>query len=373
MASARIFLVAGEPSGDRLGADLVERLARRASIEPSGVGGPELARVGLSSLFPMSDLAVMGWRDVLLRYPLLYRRMRQTVRAIRSENPDIVVFIDAQVFSQTVAQTLRKSGYKGTLLLYVAPSVWAWKPERARVLKPLFDEVMAVLPFEPKVMKELSGPPTSYVGHAAARDIRARSMQPDRGPLLLLPGSRSGEIGRHLPLMRATAEAVRGHARVSGLVLLTVASQVDRIKREVRGRPDEVSVVSGADAARRAFDEAVAAVAVSGTITLELALAGVPMVVTYIGDRGQLANREKYRVPFVGLPNIVVGRELVPEVLLRAPETGRLVANLRRLLDDSGAMEAQEAGFAEIRRKMREGEPGEAPVDPAERVLAYLR
>ena len=138
----RLFIVAGEPSGDRIGADLVRRLRTHRGVQLSGVGGDALQGEGLRSLYPMSDLSVMGVKDVLIRAPLLLWRIRQTANAILEARPDILVLIDSQVFCQMVAQRLRKAGYKGQIILYVAPAVWAWKPERAPTLKPLYDAEM---------------------------------------------------------------------------------------------------------------------------------------------------------------------------------------------------------------------------------------
>ena len=154
----RLFIVAGEPSGDRIGADLVRRLRTHRQVQLSGVGGDALQGEGLRSLYPMSDLSVMGVKDVLMRAPLLLWRIRQTANAILEARPDVLVLIDSQVFCQMVAQRLRQAGYAGQIILYVSPAVWAWKPERAPTLKPLFNEVLAVLPFEPAVMRKLDGP-----------------------------------------------------------------------------------------------------------------------------------------------------------------------------------------------------------------------
>ena len=232
--AARIFLVAGEPSGDRIGADLLKRLRIERQIVPLGVGGPELEGEGLHSIFPMSDLSVMGLNDVLKRLPLLYMRMRQTAEAILRQNPDLVVLIDSQVFSQTVAQRVRKAGFRRPILLYVAPAVWAWKPERAPTLKPLYDEVLAVLPFEPAVMRKLDGPLTTYVGHPALGHTSLRPSQPEKGPLLLLPGSRPGELRRHLPVMEVVATTLRRHPRITDFVLPTPKAEEERVLDAVR-------------------------------------------------------------------------------------------------------------------------------------------
>jgi len=367
----RLFVLAGEASGDRIGANLVKRLRERTNIELAGVGGAELSAVGLRSLFSMSDLSVMGWSDVLVRLPLLLWRAKQVADAIIRGRPDVVVLIDSQVFTRVVAERVRKAGCNVPMLLYVAPAVWAWAPERAAKLRPLFDEVLAVLPFEPRVMAELGGPPTSYVGHPALTRQPMRDIQPERGPLLLLPGSRTGELKRHLSLMRAAVEALQEHPKVSGFVLPTLSHLRDRLAAEVAGWHAPVEVVTGA-ARDAAFAEAVAAFAVSGTVTLELAMAGVPMVVTYVGDRGQAKRFARLeRPPMVGLPNIVAGREVVPELLFPGKvDLERAGPALGGLLDDPAAITAQLAAFRDIRALMQKGAPEAPLVDPAERVLA---
>ncbi|HEV2514875.1 MAG TPA: lipid-A-disaccharide synthase [Devosia sp.] len=366
----RLFIVAGEASGDRIGADLVQRLRRQVPLTLSGVGGPELEVEGLSSLFPMANLSVMGWSDVLRRLPLLLWRLRQTANAIIRQRPDVVVLIDSQVFVKAVAARVRRAGVTVPMLLYVAPSIWAWRPERALELKPLFDEVLAVLPFEPKVMAELAGPPTTYVGHPALSRFPMRPAQPDRGPLLLLPGSRDGELRRHLPLMREAAKMLLRHPRVTGFVIPTLPSLAERLRSEVASWPMPVQIVSGG-ARNAAFASAYAAFAVSGTITFELAMSGVPMVVTYVADPHQARRAAKLGRPVqIALPNIILGREVVPELQFVDPKAERSLAPLAALLDESEAVAAQVAAFQELRALMQQGAPEAPLVDPAERVLA---
>ena len=367
----RLFVLAGEASGDRIGADLIRRLRSRGEVTVLGVGGAELSAEGVESLFPMSDLSVMGWSDVLVRLPLLLWRARQVADAIIRVRPDAVILIDSQVFNRVVAERVRKAGSSVPMLLYVAPAVWVWAPDRAARLTPLFDEVLAVLPFEPRVMTELGGPPTTYVGHPALTRQAMRDEQPERGPFLLLPGSRTGELKRHLGLMRAAVEALRNHPRVSAFVLPTLEHLRERLVAEVAEWAAPVEVVTGA-ARDAAFAGAVGAFAVSGTVTLELAMAGVPMVVTYVGDRGQARRYAKLkRRPMVGLPNIVAGRAVVPELLFAGEvDIDQVAPALLALLDDPTAIAAQLAAFREIRALMQEGAPEAPLVDPAERVLA---
>jgi lipid-A-disaccharide synthase len=368
----RLFILAGEPSGDRIGADLIKRLRVQHRVTLTGIGGAELEGEGLTSLFPMSDLSVMGLTDVLKRLPLLLWRARQTSRAILAQQPDLVMLIDSQVFSQTVAGQLRKAGYAGKILLYVAPSVWAWKPERAPALKPLYDEVLAVLPFEPAVMRKLGGPYTTYVGHPALQQTTLRAAQPARGPVLLLPGSRVGELRRHLPLMEQVARELRNHPRVTGFVLPTLRSVEDEVLRTVTTWKTPVFVTTTSEAKHKAFAESLVAAAVSGTVTLELALSGVPMAITYIGDGGQMQRWHKYKPRFIGLPNILHGSELAPEFVSATMQPAPFVDEIERLLDDAAAAERQRDGFARVRAGMERGAPEAPLVDAVDRVLANL-
>jgi lipid-A-disaccharide synthase len=367
-----LFVLAGEPSGDRIAADLVRRLRAHAPVVVTGVGGSELEAEELASLYPMSDLSVMGFAVVLRRLPLLLWRARQTVRAILAIQPDVVVLVDAQVFSATIARRLRRAGYRGVVLLYVAPAVWAWKPERAPGLKSLFDEILAVLPFEPAAMARLGGPRTTYVGHPALARLPFRDRLPSTGPLLLLPGSRSGEIVRNLDMMQEVARSLRAHPRLEGFLLPTTARSHRAITEAVAGWEVPVRVVSSEEGKRAAFEQALAAVAVTGTVTLELALAGVPMVTTYVADAGQAKRFARYKVKFAALPNIVLDREVVPELLFTTPDAAKLAAATLILLDDRDVAGAQLAAFRELRALMEQGAPGAPRADPAETVLGRL-
>ena len=369
---ASIFILAGEPSGDRIGAALVQGLEAQAPIRLTGVGGPELIAAGLNSAFPMADLSVMGVSDVLKRLPKLLWRLRQATRLVLATDPDAVVLIDSQVFCSTLAARLRKRGFKKPILLYVAPAVWAWRPERAPGLKDRYDEVLGVLPFEPAAMVRLGGPTTTYVGHPALAGFPFRAQLPETGPLLLLPGSRSGEIRRTLPMMQAVAERLHGHKRVTSLILPTPASRAEAMRAAVANWSAPVEIVSTETAKRAAFSGAIAAAAVSGTVTLELSLSGVPMIATYVGDRVQAERFLKYKVKFVVLPNIVLDRLVVPELLFPQPEPEKLAEAVEELLNDRGKAAAQVTAFAELRAMMENGLPDAPLTDPATRVRAWL-
>jgi lipid-A-disaccharide synthase len=325
----------------------------------------------LKSLFDMNELSVMGWADVLPRLPKLLWRSRQVARHIVKSRPDVVVLVDSQVFSEIVAKQVYKAAPDIPVLLYVAPAAWAWKPERAQHLNPHFREVMAVLPFEPAFMRGAGGPETHYVGHPAVNALPFRADIPEHGPVLLLPGSRDGELRRHLPLMQEIAQKLSSHPRVAGFILPTPRRLEASLKERVADWPVDIQVVSGEERKASAMSAAIAAVAVTGTVTLELALAGVPMVTTYVADKGQAKRWFKYKVKFASLPNIILDQALVPEILQLEPDPDALVAAAKALLDGSEAADAQVAGFATIRRLMEAGTPEDPRVDPAERVLNY--
>jgi len=256
-------------------------------------------------------------------------------------------------------------------VLCVAPAVWAWKPERAKALSPKFREILAVLPFEPAFMRSAGGPETSYIGHPATQAFAQRADVPDTGPLMLLPGSREGELRRHLPLMRDVATALSGHPRVTGFVLPTPRRLKGRVERETSTWPVPVEVITGDEQRAEALTASIGAVAVTGTVTLELALAGVPMVTTYVADKGQAKRWVKYKVKYASLPNAILDRALVPEVLQLEPDPAALVAEVKSLLDRADVAAAQLAGFSRIRELMENGAEGEPRVDPAERILRY--
>jgi lipid-A-disaccharide synthase len=371
VAPLKLFILAGEPSGDRIGADLVARLKAKAPLSLTGVGGDELQAQGLQSLFPMSDLAVMGISDVLLRLPLLLWRLRQTARAILMTKPDIVVLIDAQDFSKLLAKRLKAKDFTGTLLLYVAPTVWARAPHRAANLKPLFSEVLAVLPFEPAVMARLGGPATTYVGHPAIAEARSRALANDEGPLLLLPGSRKGELRRHLPLFREIASRVAQHASIEGFVIPTLPRLAERLRKEVADWPVRVDVVSNRADRADLYDRAVLALAVSGTATLELAFGKVPMVVSYVMESHQAREFERIGRPRVSLPNIVLQQDAVPELIQSPADADAVAAAVSHLLDNKKARQDQITAFGELLNLMTAGEPDAPRQDPADRVLAY--
>ena len=365
----RLFVVAGESSGDQLGADLIARLRAKTEVEFSGVGGPALEDVGLNSLFPMSDLAVMGWRDVYMRLPKLLWRLKQTADAIIVQRPDIVVLIDSQEFSNRIASRVRKALPDTKIILYVAPSVWAWKPERAKEIAPLYDEIMGVLPFEPAVFKELGGPTCYYVGHIGEGLIRGDDdVSQDR--ILLLPGSRAGEIKRNLAEMKKSVNWLHDTHDTIPICLATVRN----MSRDVSAllRDPAVEIGEGREQFKKFVKRAKSAIAVSGTATLEIGFANVPHVTTYLAEPKQIRAYEENNRPLVNLNNIIVGRKFIPEIIGTSNLADGILREVQNLLDNDIALARQHAGFEEMRSKMKEGEPEAPRQNPEDRVIELL-
>lgn len=374
-----IFLAAGESSGDDLGARLMRALRRaEPGIRIGGVGGPMMEGEGLSSLFPMADLSVMGFSAVARRLPLLLRRIRQTAAEIVRRKPAAVVLIDAQDFSRRVAARVRRADPSIPIVGYVSPTVWAWRAGRARAMRPTFDEILAVLPFEPAALAALGGPPCTYVGHSLLEELDAllpgaderQTRLDDPARLVALPGSRRAEVRRLLPLFGKTLQRLAQAGRRFEVTIPTVPHVRPLVEAMSSDWPIRPEIVSGTEARRSAFRRARAALAACGTVTLELALADVPTVVAYRVSRVEAGIvRALVRQKRYALPNLILGEDAVQERMQGQATAGRLAAALLPLLDDGQVRRAQLAAFARLRAVM--APTGEAPSDAAaSRVLA---
>ena len=320
-----VFLVAGEPSGDQLGFKLMRALRQAAhdDVKLRGVGGEAMSGEGLSSLFPMADIAVMGLLPVIKRLPLLLARIRQTADAIIADPPDVLVIIDSPDFTHRVARRVRAALPQLPIVDYVSPSVWAWRPGRAPAMRAYVDEVLALLPFEPAAHARLGGPACTYVGHPLierlaelrpnADELQARDASP---PLLVvLPGSRRSEIERLMDMFgQAVAQTI---ARTGPLdvVLPAVSHLAPLIAEKARSWEVQPRIVLGEAEKYAAFRRARAALAASGTVTLELALAQVPMVVGYRVSRIEALARFLVVASSIVLPNLILGENAIPELV----------------------------------------------------------
>lgn len=370
----KVAILAGEESGDHLGAALMRALSARREIAWLGVGGADMADAGLTSIFPMHDIAVMGIDAILARLPQLLARIAQAARAVDSFDPDVLVIVDAPEFNHRVARRLRRRRPTLPIVNYVSPTVWAWRPGRAKAMRPYVDLVLALFPFEPAAHERLGGPRCVYVGHPLFEAMRGTAHAAD-GALLVLPGSRRVEVERLMPLFGAVLALVRPARPVRLLAVPHLRPRIEALAADWSVRPQ---IVSGAQAKRAAFADAFAALAASGTVTLELAAARVPMVVAYKLDfvyrQVKRLNRTLKIVtaPSIVLANIVIGRNAIPALLEDEATPGAVAAALRPLLlCGSPERAAQRQAFDDFAAAMTvAGAPAERAADA---VLALVR
>lgn len=366
----RIAVVAGEESGDLLGADLVEALARMSGrpVELVGVGGRHLAEHGLNSLFDPAEISLMGLVAVIRDLPRLLRRIGETARAVVAAGADCLITIDTPDFGLRVARKVRAAAPGMPIVHYVCPSVWAWRPGRAPAMKPYVDHILCLLPFEPETLARLGGPPGTYVGHRLTHEpglataTQAQLARPAPGvdgmrTLLLLPGSRRGEVKRLIEPFGATVEALRERGNRLRLVLPTVPHVRPMVEAATAGWPQRPEILSGTEDKWRAFAEADAALCASGTVTLELAIAGVPLISCYKLD--PLAKAFSFLVTSwsASLPNLIADRPVVPEFYNDALRPHHLAHWLEPLLGDTELRRWQRAGFSEVRHRLAVSRP----------------
>jgi len=366
-----IYLVAAEESGDVLGAALARALvaATGGAATLTGVGGRAMAAAGISSPFPIDDLAIFGITDIPQRAPTILRRIRETADLIVSARPDAVVIIDSPDFTHRVARRVRRRAPTIPILDYVSPTVWAWRPGRARAMREYVDCVLAILPFEPQAHRQLGGPPCVYVGHPMAERLGELRPNTEEGkrrdadpPLVLvLPGSRSSEIRRLLDIFGAAIADLARRVGPVDLVLPTVPHLAARVRVGVADWPVKPRIVVDPAEKWTAFRAARVALAASGTVTLELALAGVPLAAAYrlplIEEIvARLAGLQK-RLSSVILANLVIGENVVPEFLQRDCTPQKLADALVSLLRDTPERKRQIEAFARLDHIMTLSEP----------------
>lgn len=353
-----VFLVAGEESGDQLGFKLMRslRAATGGAVAFRGVGGQAMEAEGLRSLFPMADIAVMGFAPVLAKLPQLLARIRETADAIVARPPDVLVIIDSPDFTHRVARRARARLPNLPVVDYVSPSVWAWRPGRARKMRAYVDHVLALLPFEPAAHARLGGPACAYVGHPLIErldelrpgpdDAVRRAGEPPR--LLVLPGSRRAEIERLMDVFGAAVERTQARVGALDVVLPAVAHLEPLIRAKAAAWAIPPRIVLGEGEKFAAFRTARAALAASGTVTLELALAQVPMVVAYKVSALESLARFLITAPSIVLPNLILGGRDIPEILQEACTSAALAEALTPLVSGGEARERQLAALARL-------------------------
>ncbi|MBB3809900.1 lipid-A-disaccharide synthase [Pseudochelatococcus contaminans] len=373
-----VFIVAGEESGDQLGARLMRSLKARGDVRFSGVGGHAMEAEGLTSVFPLADIAVMGFVAVIARLRTIVRRVHETVAAALAANPDVLVIIDSPDFTHAVAKRVRAARPELPIVDYVSPSVWAWRPGRARKMRGYVDHLLALLPFEPEAHRRLGGPPCSYVGHPLIERLETLRPAPGERPsiadaekleVLVLPGSRRSEVSRLLPVFGDTLPLIEAQAgRPIRFVLPAVAHVAPLIREAVSQWPVKPEIVEGEAAKYAAFRRAHAAIAASGTVTLELALSGVPMVVAYKVSWLESQVRHFLTVSTVTYANLILGENIIPERLQWDCTPEKLAATVLPLLADTPDRRRQTEAFRRLEEAMAIGD--DTPSERAARIVA---
>lgn len=366
MKPVKVAIIAGEVSGDQLAAELIIALKRelqaqkQRDIELMGIGGPGLISQGLKPLFDYSELSIMGISAVLAKLPKLLWRIRQTANSIIEYEPDILIIVDSPDFTHRVAKAVHDKKPDIPIINYVCPTVWAWKPERAAKMCKYIDHILSVLPFEPEIVEKLSGPPISYIGH---RLMENSSVQESRGKqlkhqirsdktILLLPGSRTSELNRNLETIKKSAIEYLKFEPQAKFILPTIARYEQRLSEELSSWPFDVDLVVGEADKWQVFGQADAALAVSGTILLELAIARVPCISIYKIDVLLKQLLKKQDVWSAALPNWIVDYQAIPEFFDDFARPGILARHLYRLSNNTLQRSAMLEAFDLVHERM---------------------
>jgi len=344
VGALRFFLIAGEPSGDRLGAALMAGLKTlHPDVSFSGIGGPLMQAQGLQSLFPMEELSIMGLVEVLPKYLHLKRRIREAAAACLACQPAALITIDSPDFCLRVAAQVKAAKPMQRTIHYVAPSVWAWRPGRAAKMAKVIDHVLALLPFEPPYMTA-AGMSCDFVGHpvvseALATPAELALLPAGQGPLILtLPGSRRGEVSRLMPVIGETLAQLKAVHPTARVALPTLRGVADLVRSLSADWPIAPQIIEDAALKRAAFATADVAIAASGTVSLELAANGCPMVIAY--DMNPLTlwlMRRAALIDTVTLVNLVSETRAVPEFIGERCRADLIAAALLDLLQNPGS------------------------------------
>lgn len=371
----KVYLIAGEPSGDLLGSRLMRALRRKTAgnVAFFGLGGDTMEAEGLKPLFDISDLAIMGLIEVIPSIPKVLRHIKETVADILRVQPDIVITIDSWSFSARVHQKLRQLKTGIPQLHYVAPQVWAWKKKRAKTMYKYIDALMTLLPQEPKYFTPYHLE-TVFVGHpviesevlqADGNEFRRQYQIPDNKKIItILPGSRHNEVGRLLPVFAEAARRLLAQNPDFYFVIPTVRTVASHVKAEAAKLNLPLLVVESQQDRYNAFRASSAAIAASGTVALELAICHIPHIIGYKVSPLTAFIADKFlKIQFVNLSNIMLGREVVPELLQEQCIAGNIVRYINELLSHGELYQRQMDGFDKVKALLSNGE--QTPSDNA--------
>lgn len=344
MTAPLIYLISGEPSGDLLGARLMRALKDKTdgNVRFCGVGGPHMCAEGMESLFDMAELSVMGLTEILPHIPKLLNRIKQTIHNVETQKPDCLITIDAPGFTFRVAKQLKGKGIP--LIHYVAPTVWAWKPGRAKKIAQFLDHLMVLLPFEPPYF-EKEGLPTTFVGHSVIESglenidgdaFKERHGIPQNVPLLcLLPGSRMSETSQLLPVYKIALKQLKEKFPALRIVLPTVSTVAPYVKETTADWGIPILIVEGNDEKFGAFKAADVALAASGTVSLELALAKTPSVITYrLKKITHFVAKRLIKVKYASIVNLLHNKYVMPELLQDECTPDNIVREVSHILSN---------------------------------------
>ena len=364
----KYYLIAGEPSGDALGGRLMQALRQKdKKAEFFGLGGDNMQAQGLKSLFNISELAVMGLAEVIPSIPRILRRISETVADIERVKPDAVITIDSWSFSVRIHKKLRKLNLNIPQIHYVAPQVWAWKKKRARTMYKYIDLLLTLFPNEPKYFTPYHLE-TVFVGHPVIEStlvdgsneqkFKKNHKIPAKSRLMLvLPGSRHNEVERLLPDFLQTVELMHNKYPDFSFVIPTVSTVAKRVREMVKASGLPITVIEGEENRRDAFHEADVAIAASGTVALELAIVNVPHIIAYkVPKLTEWIARRFIHIQYVNLTNILLAREIVPELLQEDCNPTNIMAYVEQFIEGKPIYHRQLNGFDKVRKLLGMGE-----------------
>ncbi len=377
----KFYLIAGEPSGDALGARLIDAIRRKdKNAEFYGIGGDSMQKKGLTSLFDISDLAIMGLTEVIPSIPRVLKRISETISDIQKNKPDVVITIDSWSFCARIHKKLRKLNLNIPQVHYVAPQVWAWKKKRARTMHKYIDHLLTLFPQEPKYFTPYNLP-TTFVGHPVIEsnvvngikgDFKKNHNIPEKNRLMLvLPGSRHNEVERLLPTFLEVVKILHNKYDDFSFVIPTVSTVSKHVKKLVSSSSLPIVVVEGEKERHDAFKNADVAIAASGTVALELAIVDVPHIIAYkVPKLTEWLVKHFIHIQYVNLSNILLGREIVPELLQEDCNADKIIYYVEQFVKHKPIYKKQIDGFEKVRKLLGMGQ--QTPSDNACKTILQI-
>jgi lipid-A-disaccharide synthase len=378
MKMRKVYIIAGEASGDNIGSKLMAAMKERGKFEFKGIGGSKMQALGFESLFPMREISMMGFVEVIPKIPLVKKRIAETVKDIIAYRPQVLITIDSFGFNKRVVKAVRKVfGRRIRIVHYVAPTVWAYKPKRAELVAKLFDHQILILPFE-KPFFDKAGAKSTYVGHPVVEDKlnkklnrKALGIPPHVKVLLIMPGSRLGEIKRHAPIFAEVFDKLRAG---SDEPLYAVIPTLPHLMKELKLYFKENAIISADSQHKEGFFAASDfALIKSGTSSVEMMLWKIPCVVAYkVNLLTSYYLRLVLKIKYASIANLILDKELIPEFIQKNCTTSKIYRKLSELMHDKKEQQLQRAGFAKVLKMLGLGGKKRPSAKAAEVVCKLL-